>query len=49
MGESMAKENGNNKAITILLALVITFAAIGILYVNLPEENTTETQDDETG
>ena len=36
----MAEENGSNKLITIVLAIVITFAAIAILYVSLPEENT---------
>jgi len=35
----MAEENGNNKLITVVLAIVITFAAIAILYVNLPKEN----------
>lgn len=35
----MAEENNNKKLITIVLAIVITFAAIAILYVNLPEEN----------
>jgi len=36
----MAEENGNNKTITILLAIIITFATIAIIYVNLPQETT---------
>ena len=34
----MVEENGNNKIITILLVIIITFAAIAILYVNLPQK-----------
>jgi len=45
----MAKENGSNKIITIALAIIITFAAIAIIYVNLPEgTKTTDDTDDET-
>jgi len=45
----MAKENGSNKIITIVLAIIITFAAIAIIYVNLPEgTKTTDDTDDET-
>jgi len=39
----MAEENGNNKLITVVLAIVITFAAIAILYVNLPQDQNIET------
>lgn len=34
----MVEKNGNNKIITILLAIIITFAAIAILYVSLPQD-----------
>jgi len=41
----MAEKNGNNKVITIVLAVIITFAAIAVIYVNLPQETT---KDDNT-
>jgi len=43
----MAEENGNNKLITIVLAIIITFAAIAILYVNLPKENIKDNDTDD--
>ena len=42
----MTEENGSSKVITIVLAIIITFAAIAILYVNLPQDTTKE---DNTG
>jgi len=42
----MATENKSNKLITITLALIITIAAITIIYINLPkDENGTEIND----
>jgi hypothetical protein len=41
----MAEKNNPNKIITISLAIVICIAAIVLLYVNLPQENTDTTDD----
>ena len=43
----MAEKN-TNKIITIVLAIIITFAALTVLYINLPEENK-KTSDDSDG
>ena len=45
----MSNEEKTNKIITILLALVITLAAVTIIYVNLTEEKEEETQDQQNG
>jgi len=45
----MAKESKNEKIITIILAIVISLAAITIMYVSLPNESKSNQQENNTG
>jgi len=44
----MAEENNQNKLITVTLAIIICIAAITVLYVNLPQKDTSEEENNET-
>jgi len=44
----MVEENNQNKLITITLAIIICIAAITVLYVSLPQKDTSEEENNET-